>query len=137
MSKAATRETLQRRVVYETIMSTRSHPTADWIFEQARGKMPKISLGTVYRNLSILKRDGFIHEVFGIDRRTRYEEKQEPHTHFICLSCSEIRDVGSSLEMDWQTCKELVGCEVLEQRMALFGHCSACLLRKKQAGGKE
>jgi Fe2+ or Zn2+ uptake regulation protein len=133
-SKVATRETLQRRVVFETIKGTRSHPTADWIFERARAKMPKISLGTVYRNLSILKREGLIKELHAADRRARYEELQEPHTHFICVSCNEIRDVEEQPEMIWQTCKELVGCEVVEQRMELYGYCAACQHHKKQSG---
>ena len=60
--RARTRETRQRRVVYETIKSTHSHPTADWIFEKVRAEVPKISLGTVYRNLSVLKDEGAIRE---------------------------------------------------------------------------
>ena len=59
-----TRETRQRRVVYETIKNTHSHPTADWIFEQVRTEVPKVSLGTVYRNLSVLKDEGVIREIF-------------------------------------------------------------------------
>ena len=49
-----TRETKQRRVVYDTVKNTHSHPTADWIFEKVRRQLPKVSLGTVYRNLGVL-----------------------------------------------------------------------------------
>ena len=61
--QASVRETQQRRVVFETMRGTRTHPTADWIFEQVRGTLPKISLGTVYRNLSVLKAEGMVREV--------------------------------------------------------------------------
>ena len=63
--RTRTRETRQRRVVYDTIKGTHSHPTADWIFEQVRTEVPKISLGTVYRNLSVLKEEGVIREIYG------------------------------------------------------------------------
>lgn len=42
------------------LKSTDSHPTADWIYEKGRKEMPNISLGTVYRNLNMLKAKGTI-----------------------------------------------------------------------------
>jgi Fe2+ or Zn2+ uptake regulation protein len=131
--KAQTRETQQRRIVYETIRNTRTHPTADWIFDRVRSRMPKISLGTVYRNLSVLKREGLVREIFGTDRRARYEDNQQPHAHFICTSCGEIRDVDVTPESEWQALKDLVGCEVYEQRMEFLGRCPACVHRKRGA----
>ena len=41
------------------------------IFEKVRTAMPKISLGTVYRNLSVLKEEGLIREIYGHDRRAQ------------------------------------------------------------------
>jgi Fe2+ or Zn2+ uptake regulation protein len=88
--------------------------------------MPRISLGTVYRNIGILKREDLIRELTGIDRRTRYEVKGKPHAHFICTSCGEIRDVDGIPEPDWRTCKDLVGCEVTEYLAEYHGLCPAC-----------
>ena len=69
--RSRTRETKQRRVVYETIKNTHAHPTADWIFEKVRRQLPKVSLGTVYRNLGVLKEEGLVREIYGNDRRAR------------------------------------------------------------------
>ena len=79
--RTRTRETQQRRVVYETIKSTRTHPTADWIFEHVRETLPKISLGTVYRNLSVLKDEGLVRELFGSDRRAHETASFGLHRH--------------------------------------------------------
>jgi len=68
-----TRDTKQRRVVYETIKDTHSHPTADWIFEKVRRQLPKVSLGTVYRNLGVLKEEGLVREIYGNDRRAHFD----------------------------------------------------------------
>jgi Fe2+ or Zn2+ uptake regulation protein len=133
--RSRTRETKQRRVVYQTIKSTRTHPTADWIFEQVRSTMPKISLGTVYRNLSVLKSEGLVREVMGTDRRARYEANTAPHAHFVCSACGEIRDVEGLSLVDWRPLKDLVGCEVTEQRLEFVGLCPACA-RRKGAGHK-
>ena len=125
-----TRETRQRRVVYDTIKKTHSHPTADWVFEQVRAEVPKISLGTVYRNLSVLKGEGIIREIYGIDRRAHYDADLSPHAHFICTDCGQIWDVLGVPEVDWRTLKELVGCEVTDQRLDFQGRCAACSVAK-------
>jgi len=124
--RTRTRETQQRRVVYRTIKETCSHPTADWIFEQVRAELPKISLGTVYRNLSVLKDDGIIREIYGNDRRAHFDADLTQHAHFICSSCGEICDVKDVPPVDWRTLKELVGCEITDQRIEFHGRCAAC-----------
>jgi Fe2+ or Zn2+ uptake regulation protein len=129
--RGRTRDTRQRRVVYETIKATHSHPTADWIFDQVRRTMPKISLGTVYRNLSVLKNEGAIREIHGSDRRAHYDAVLEPHAHFICADCGAISDVHGAAEYDWRSAKELVGCEVTQQRIEFIGSCAACIHRKR------
>ena len=121
-----TRETRQRRVVYETVKETTSHPTADWIFDKVRTTLPKISLGTVYRNLAVLKDEGLVHEICGIDRCTHYDANTSSHAHFICTDCGSISDVHSTQDYDWRSVKELVGCEVTEQRTRFLGVCAGC-----------
>ena len=132
--RTKTRETRQRRVVYEAIKQTKSHPTADWIFEQVRAEVPKISLGTVYRNLSVLKSEGVIREIYGADRRAHYDADLSPHAHFICNECGQIWDVFGVPDVDWRTFKELVGCEVTEQTLDFQGRCAACCLAEKAQG---
>ncbi len=130
---ARTRETRQRRVVYEAIRGTKTHPTADWIFDTVRTTLPKISLGTVYRNLAVLKHEGTIRELYGADRKARYDAHLEPHAHFICTRCGEIRDVEGLPEMAWKTLKDLVGCDITEQRVEFAGLCPACRPRASRA----
>jgi Fur family peroxide stress response transcriptional regulator len=121
-----TRETKQRRIVYETVKNTYSHPTADRIFEQVRDALPKVSLGTVYRNLGVLKEEGLVREILGNDRRAHYDADTSPHAHFICNSCDRIIDVRGVKSIDWRTLKDLVGCSVTEQNVVFGGLCAHC-----------
>jgi len=121
-----TRETKQRRVVYETIKNTYSHPTADWIFEKVRHRLPKVSLGTVYRNLGVLKEEGLVREIYGNDRRAHFDADTSPHAHFICHVCDQIIDVRDAKKIDYRPLKDLVGCEVLEQQIVFSGRCAGC-----------
>lgn len=129
-----TRETKQRRIVYETVKNTYSHPTADWIFEQVRDTLPKVSLGTVYRNLGVLKDEGLVREIYGNDRRAHYDADITPHAHFMCSACDQIIDVRGVQPIDWRTLKDLVGCTVAEQNVVFSGLCPHCSqLEPKQA----
>ena len=131
VQRLRTRDTRQRRVVFDTVRGTLSHPTADWIFERVRTTLPKISLGTVYRNLSVLKDEGMVREIYGSDRRAHYDAVTTQHAHFICAECGSISDVHNLPECDWRAAKELVGCEVTEQRIEFVGVCPGCQHRSK------
>lgn len=84
----------QREAILRILQSTDIHPTADWIYDQVRKVIPNISLGTVYRNLNLLKDEGLIKEVtiYG-SSSARYDANLEPHHHFICLICNSVYDL--------------------------------------------
>ncbi len=46
--------TRQRSIILEELRNVCTHPSADEIYEMVRRRLPRISLGTVYRNLEIL-----------------------------------------------------------------------------------
>ena len=58
MESAGVRQSRQRDVVLAIVRSTMDHPTAEWVYRQARRRLPRISLGTVYRNLKQLAARG-------------------------------------------------------------------------------
>ena len=59
------RMTHQRRLILDELKKLKTHPTADEIYVIVRKKMPRISLGTVYRNLEILSETGQIIKIEG------------------------------------------------------------------------
>lgn len=86
------RNTNQRKVIYEIIKNTHTHPTADWIYEKAKMYIPNISLGTVYRNLRVLKEEGFIIEI-NDGKQSRFDARTDRHYHFRCVKCGSIYDI--------------------------------------------
>ena len=67
------RNTRQRRIILEELRGVKSHPTAVEIFERVRRRLPKISLGTVYRNLDLLTRLGMIQKLEWSAGEARFE----------------------------------------------------------------
>ncbi len=88
------RNTQQRKVILDILRSTDIHPTADWIYERARQYIPNISLGTVYRNLKILRDEGLILEL-NDGKQSRFDGRIDEHFHFKCSNCNSIYDVDT------------------------------------------
>ncbi len=82
----------RRDVVYEVLCSTKSHPTAEWIYEKSREILPSISRGTVYRNLKELISNGQLTKVEGVFEMDRYDADVETHSHLVCRECGAVVD---------------------------------------------
>ncbi len=127
------RKTRQRQLILEVLRSTDSHPTADWIYEQARKKMPNISLGTVYRNLNLLRDLGEIIELNFGSTFSRFDGNPLPHYHFTCLECGRVYDVDEPLHPELEERVERsMGCEVTYHRLEFYGTCRECLRGETQ-----
>ena len=83
----------QREAILEVLRSTNTHPTAGWIYEKVREKLPNISLGTVYRNLSALTENGDIININVGDGFEHFDGNAAPHLHLHCNECNSITDV--------------------------------------------
>lgn len=68
------------------------HPTADQVFHQVRAHHPRISLGTVYRNLDQAVRNGqaTVREYDGV---RRYDVHTDPHVHLHDRETGRLVDV--------------------------------------------
>ena len=121
------RMTKQRQAILDVLRSTSSHPTADWIYEEVRKILPNISLGTIYRNLGILKNMGEIMELDFGSTYSRYDGNPKNHYHFCCQKCGKVFDLNipilSSLEDEVAT---MHGYKVQHHRLELYGICLKC-----------
>jgi Fe2+ or Zn2+ uptake regulation protein len=84
-------------VIYETVATTQLHPTAEWVYERVRRTVPRISLGTVYRNLQLLVAEGKL-KSWTRGRTTRYDADVQAHDHFVCSRCGLLLDISPSTE---------------------------------------
>ncbi|MBM7622576.1 Fur family transcriptional regulator [Sporohalobacter salinus] len=127
------RMTKQRKKILEVLRSTTSHPTADWIYDQVKQEIPNISLGTVYRNLNVLKEMGEIRELDYGSSHSHFDGNAEKHYHFTCLECGKICDVDESLHFELnQNVEEKLGCSIDYHRLEFFGVCSECKANKNK-----
>lgn len=122
------RMTKQRKVVYDVLLDEpRDHPTASQVFVRAQGKMPTISLATVYNCLETLTHSGAIKQV-NVDREaSRYCPNLQPHAHFFCSDCENVFDIDLKSSASATTPWELPeGSEVEQLDVTMRGKCPTC-----------
>jgi Fe2+ or Zn2+ uptake regulation protein len=76
------RNTKQRQLVLELVQNSRTHPTADEVYEMARRSSPNISRGTVYRNLGVLVEMGMLRRLSLSEGPDRFDSVLQAHYHF-------------------------------------------------------
>ncbi|MCA1950087.1 MAG: transcriptional repressor [Treponema sp.] len=125
----------QRDRIMSLLCSTKSHPTAAWIYETLKPEMPDLSLGTVYRNLKILAFQGklqVLHSGSGFDR---FDGDTRPHYHLLCTRCGAVEDVDLPVQTELeQKAKALLGQRISGHRLDFFGLCASCA--SEQSHGK-
>lgn len=118
--------TKQKKIILEIVRSANIHPTADWIYEQAKKELPDISLGTVYRNLKLLKDMGEIMELNWGSTFSRYDGITENHYHFVCKKCGKIIDLYLSFNISYEAVEKAASINVDSHRLEFYGICKCC-----------
>ena len=83
----------QRDAILAYLKPRHDHPTAETIYKAVRQEFPKLSLGTVYRNLTLLTELGVIQKVNCGDDCEHFDGNPQPHHHFICTTCKQVIDL--------------------------------------------
>jgi Fur family ferric uptake transcriptional regulator len=121
-----TRMTKQRKVILEELRKVTSHPTADEVYDMVRQRLPRISLGTIYRNLDVLAESGEILKLESAGNQKRFDGNPMPHAHIRCTRCGRVGDVmnvGIEVPLDGM---DVYGFTVTSARIEFDGICDAC-----------
>jgi Fur family transcriptional regulator, peroxide stress response regulator len=121
------RRSRQKDAILRVLSSTDSHPTAEWVYEQVKKEIPGLSLGTVYRNLKLLRENGSIRELEFTGEQGRFDGNIHHHDHFRCEICGKILDLGDLVDesIDEKVARKL-GARVTGHRLEISGICRDC-----------
>lgn len=123
--------TRQRKAILEYLRKVKTHPSADEIFKVVRKNLPRISLGTVYRNLEKMCEKGLIRKIEISETRKRFDATIENHYHIRCDRCGRVEDLNNAHFMDLENISnKLQGYKITGFSLELTGICSRCLKRK-------
>lgn len=119
-----TRYSRQREAILNYLKSTKSHPSANDVYENVKKSYPNISLGTVYRNLNDLVKKGLAIELKAKNGILNYDGDTSVHSHFVCDCCSSITDV---FDYSVVVPSSLDGFQVNNSNTVFHGICKGCL----------
>lgn len=117
----------QREAIKEFMTTRKDHPTADTVYMEVRKEFPNISLGTVYRNLTLLADMGEILRINVGDGTVHFDPDTSSHYHFICKGCGCVQDVEleKPILMSELVSKEFDG-EIIDSVTYFHGMCKSC-----------
>ena len=120
----------KRDAILDCIRQTKSHPTAEWVYQQLKPSFPDLSLGTVYRNLSMFKEENIIQSIGVVNGLERFDYNTDPHAHFICTHCGRVTDL-ETVELPEAILKQVEqNGTVTSYQLQFTGICSQCSQKK-------
>jgi len=116
-------------VILEVVRRAEGHPTADEVYDAVRKILPRISMGTVYRNLEILSACGEALKLDLGEGKKRFDARMEPHYHLRCTECGRVIDVPYvPLEQDvGERFKDIGKFKITNVQIHFDGICGDCL----------
>lgn len=130
--KANIKPSYPRMRILDYLLSVKTHPTAEEVFDELVKEMPTLSRTTVHNTLNLFA-DAKLARVVTIDgHQRRFDGTTELHGHFRCRECGKVFDFavdGGSIRVSG-----LEEFQVDEQDVYFRGLCRECLMK---VGGKQ
>ena len=122
------RHSKKREAILEVLRGTKTHPTAEWIYQTLKPDNPGLSLGTVYRNLSFFLEQGTVKRVGVVNGQERFDADMTPHSHFVCRCCGGVYDLPWPKELDGleYTAGDAFGFQTEGCELTFHGLCGKC-----------
>ena len=123
--------TRQRQVILEALRKVDSHPTAGEVYDMVRRRLPRVSLGTVYRNLEMLSEYGMIQKLELGGTQRRFDGNVRDHYHVRCIHCGHLEDAPvEPVAAVESALRRVSDYEIIGHRLEFIGLCPQC---KKEA----
>ncbi len=122
----------KRSAILDYLRSTKAHPSAEDVFEALKPQIPDLSMGTVYRNIGLFRKQGLVDMIATVSGVERFDACTEPHVHFICTCCDRVQDL-ESMELPQSLADRaasLSGGRVQASRLSFTGTCGSCILNE-------
>ena len=121
------RLTNQRQVILEELRKVTTHPTASELYDMVRQRLPRIGLGTVYRNLELLSERGIIKKLETGGEQKRFDGNPGPHYHIRCNICGRVDDMHIDRLEDLDAkAADCCNYTILGHHIEFSGICASC-----------
>ena len=126
--ETAQRFSKKRQAIYDAMLQSREHPSAEWVYQALKPDYPNLSLGTVYRNIKGMVASGEVICVGNVEGKDRFDAYVHPHAHLLCGSCGAVVDLDITEDMATQ-CRAMAEANDIDldlRSLQFAGRCSGC-----------
>lgn len=121
------RLTTQRQIILEELGKVTSHPTANEVYDMVRKRLPRIGLGTVYRNLELMAESGIILKLEVGGTQKRFDATTDTHYHIRCTQCDKVDDIDIPVQNHInEAAAATIDYQVIGHHIEFSGICSEC-----------
>ena len=126
----------KRDAILTCLQQSKAHPSAETIFQQLKPEIPDLSMGTVYRNLSLFKQQGLAASIATVNGTERFDGNTAPHVHFLCTHCDAVIDLDDMAVPEALTSAAQRSCggSVTSCTLSFTGVCRECMTNQKKCG---
>ncbi len=122
-----TRSTKQRQAILAVFIDDQVHLSADEVYLKVRSTQPNISLGTVYRNLDRLTKQGLLTQFALADGTRKYEKNTSHHHHLVCIKCGETKNIpGCPMDRHIENYLKENAYQIIRHSFEIYGYCPNC-----------
>jgi Fur family ferric uptake transcriptional regulator len=131
------RPTIQRQVMLEELAKA-NHPTACELYEMVRRRLPRIGLGTVYRNLDLMAATGTILKLEVGGSQKRFDADIEPHYHIRCCRCDLVENIDMYVIRNIiEAAAKKTSYNIIGHHIEFSGECPKCQRKAKHASSEQ
>jgi len=131
----STKQFRKRNAILAYLRQTDEHPSAEMVYTHLKPDFPDLSLGTVYRNLSMFKKRGEIISLGSVGGVERFDGNTMPHVHFVCTDCETVADLPKIAvpEALNQEVMKQTGGQIDQCQLTFVGQCNRCVKKGETA----
>ena len=126
VSSGSRKHSKKRDAILQAILSTKTHPGASWVYKRLKPHIPGLSLGTVYRNINVLREEGSVISVRVVNGEERFDGRKAPHPHFVCEQCGCVKDFTKKAEANLKISIEIPKFVIDNRKTVFYGLCRTC-----------
>ena len=118
----------KRQAILDALLETHTHPSAEQLYQRLKPRYPDLSLGTVYRNLSLFADRGDVLRLGPVHGQDRFDGRTDPNAHLLCTRCGQILDVELPPEAETLSAAvaRATGAAVSSYSLFFRGLCAEC-----------
>lgn len=118
--------TAQRVAILDEIYKN-GHSTVDDVYNLIKGRIPRVSLATIYKNIISMQNADILKSVKTPTQKQKYELNKIPHIHLHCRICDKLEDFDMDMSEFQIYCEKKSGYKNIDNTSIIFsGICRDC-----------